>query len=599
MAVWSLRESQSYSSGVQPEDLATSLDLPIWVAEILHHRMKYWFEPTIEAAKKFLEPSLKYLPDPFLLPDMDQAADRLAEAVVEGQKVAIYGDYDVDGTVGTAVLRRFLRMLGVDPIVYQPDRHKEGYGVNQAAIEKLAADGVKLLLTVDCGITSVKEVDRANDLGMDVIICDHHEPKEELPRAYAVLDHKRSDNESSIRSLSGAGVGFYLCVATRSVLRDIGHFEQADGSGKEPELKELLDLVALATVADMVPLVDENRMLLKAGLDKLRRSPNPGLRELLRVAGVKPEEVTPYHLGFLLGPRINASGRLGSANGALELLSTDSDEMARNLAEQLDQVNQERMRLQSEVAEGALLQAEGLVTENPNLPALVLFAEDWHEGVIGIVASRVVERFQRPVAVITFQTHTGAGKGSVRGMGPLDMTAALESCAPLLLGFGGHKAAAGLSIAKENILEFRAAFAEAVGQQALTITEGKSALLPKDVVVDAMITSDDLKNGSVEILERLAPFGIGNPEPSFLLSGVKFTGMRVLKERHLKIQFALPQNKSVEGFWANGVDRLSKAPASDENLDLVCLPQINTFRNLNRLELKVKDLRVSSDETSR
>ncbi len=599
MAVWNLRESQTYSSGVQPEDLAHSLDLPVWVAEILHHRMKYWFEPTLEAAKKFLEPSLKHLPDPFLLPDMDQAADRLAESVVEGQKIAIYGDYDVDGTVGTAVLRRFLRMLGVEPIVYQPDRHKEGYGVNQAAIEKLAAEGVNLLLTVDCGITSVKEVDRANELGMDVIICDHHEPKEVLPRAYSVLDHKRLDNESSIRSLSGAGVGFYLCVATRSVLRDIGHFEQADGTVKEPELKELLDLVALATVADMVPLVDENRMLLKTGLDKLRRSPNPGLRELLRVAGVKPEEVTPYHLGFLLGPRINASGRLGSANGALELLSTDSDEVAKNLAEQLDQVNQERMRLQSEVAEAALLQAESLVTENPSLPALVLFAEDWHEGVIGIVASRVVEKFQRPVAVITFHTHTGAGKGSVRGMGALDMTAALEACAELLLGFGGHKAAAGLSIAKENILAFRAAFAEAIGQQALQITEGKSALLPKDVLIDAVISSEDLKNGAVELLERLAPFGIGNPEPSFLLSGVKFTGMRVLKERHLKIQFALPQNKSVEGFWANGVDRLAKEPATDVNLDLVCLPQINTFRNLNRLELKVKDLRVSSDEASR
>ncbi len=597
MANWNLRESQTYSSGVLPEDLGGALGIPLWIAEILHHRMKYWGDPSIDSAKKFFEPSLKHLPDPFLLPDMDQAADRLAEAVVENQKIAIYGDYDVDGTVGTAVLRRFLRMLGIEPIVYQPDRLKEGYGVNAAAIERLAAEGVQLLLTVDCGITSVKEVDRANELGMDVIICDHHEPKEELPRAYAVLDHKRIDNESPIQSLSGAGVGFYLCVATRSVLRDIGHFEQEDGRSKEPELRELLDLVALATVADMVPLVDENRMLLKAGLDKLRRSPNPGLRELLRVAGVKPEEVTPYHLGFILGPRINASGRLGSANGALELLSTDSNDLAKNLAEQLDQVNQERMRLQAEVAEAALEQASSLVAENPEIPALVLFAEDWHEGVIGIVASRVVEKYQRPVAVITFSTHTGAGKGSVRGMGAFDMTAALESCSSLLLGFGGHKAAAGLSIAKDNILEFRSSFAQAVGAQALEITSGKSSLLPRDVTVDRVISFEDLDSATVEILEKLGPFGIGNPEPSFLISGIRVTGLRTLKERHLKLQFTLPHNRSLEGFWANGVDKFPE-PASDIDVDVVCLPQINTFRNLNRLELKIKDLRVSTNETA-
>jgi single-stranded-DNA-specific exonuclease len=576
-----------------PSDLASSLNLPVWLAEILHHRMKYWADPSIESAKRFLEPSLKNLPDPFLLPDMDRGAERLAEAIVEKQKVGIYGDYDVDGTVGTAVLRRFLRMVGIEPVVYQPDRHKEGYGVNLSAVEKLAADGVQLLLTVDCGITSMKEVDRANELGMDVIICDHHEPKEELPRAYAVLDHKRSDNESSIQSLSGAGVGFYLCVATRSVLRDIGHFEQEDGSTKEPELRDLLDLVALATVADMVPLVEENRILLKAGLDKLRRSPNVGLRELLRVAGVRPEEVTPYHLGFLLGPRINASGRLGSANGALELLCTNSEETARALAEQLDEVNQERMRVQGEVSESAIEQADRIVKANSQIPALVLVGEDWHEGVIGIVASRVVEKFQRPVAIITLATHTGAGKGSVRGVGGLDMTLALEACASLLLGFGGHKAAAGLSISPEKIEEFQAGFAAAIGEQALKLTDGKSVLLPKDITVDAVLNFEDLHPRSVELLEKLSPFGIGNPEPSFILSGVNITGMRTLKERHLKIQISLPQNKSLEGFWANGAEKLSEP--SSEAVDLVCLPQINTFRNLNKLELKIKDLRVSTN----
>jgi single-stranded-DNA-specific exonuclease len=560
--------------------------------------MKHWGDQSLEAVKRFLEPSLKFLPDPFSLPDMDQAAERLAEAVVEGQKIGIYGDYDVDGTVGSALMRRFLRSLGCEPVVYQPDRQKEGYGVNQAAVEALAAEGIQLLLTIDCGITSVKEVERANELGVDVIICDHHEPKEILPPAYAVLDHKRPDNESPIRSLSGAGVAFYLAIATRSILRDIGHFDPDGGGEKEPDIRELLDLVALATVADMVPLIDENRTLLKAGLDKLRRSPSLGLKELLRAAGVDPAEASPYHLGFILGPRINASGRLGSANGALELLSTDDPAEARRLAESLNEVNLERMRLQGEVAEAALAQAEALVKEKgADWPALVLYGEDWHEGVIGIVASKVVERFQRPVAIVTFATHTGFGKGSVRGFGSLDMTKALEDCASLLNGFGGHKAAAGLSLKKENIEEFRNAFAAAVEAQVSEFTDGRLRLLPREVIADVMLADEDLENSGVQLLEKLAPFGIGNAEPVVLVSGWKITGMRTLKERHLKIQFSGAQNRSLEGFWANGVEK--KLDESAEEVEIICLPQINTFRNLNRLELKIKDIRGRKDSAPR
>lgn len=588
---WKIREEGSLSSGLTPADLAANLNLPHWIATILHHRMKNWGDQSLEAVKRFLEPSLKFLPDPFSLPDMDQGADRLAEAIVEGQKIGIYGDYDVDGTVGSALMRRFLRRLGCEPVVYQPDRQKEGYGVNQGAIERLAEEeGVQLLIAIDCGITSVKEIERANELGMDVIICDHHEPKEILPPAYAVLDHKRADNESSIRSLSGAGVAFYLAIATRSVLRDIGHFDPEGGSHKEPDIRELLDLVALATVADMVPLVDENRILLKAGLDKLRRSPSVGLKELLRVAGVNHEEASPYHLGFILGPRINASGRLGSANGALELLSTDDPAEATRLAEMLNEVNLERMRLQGEVADAALAQAEELVNaKGADWPALVLYGAEWHEGVIGIVASKVVERFQRPVAIITFATHTGLGKGSVRGFGSLDMTKALEDCAELLNGFGGHKAAAGLSLKKENIELFRDAFAAAVEAQVSALTDGKAKLLPREVTADVALADEDLNTAAVTLLDKLSPFGIGNAEPVVLVSGWKVAGIRTLKERHLKIQFTGAQNKSLEGFWANGVDK--KLAEDVGEVEIICLPQINTFRNLNRLELKIKDIR--------
>lgn len=590
---WRIREEQPLASGLRPEDISQSFQLPIWIARILHNRMRHWGDQSLEAVKRFLEPSLKQLPDPFILLDMDRAADRLAEAIVEGETIAIYGDYDVDGTVGTTVLRRFLRKLGVDPLVYQPDRQREGYGINREAIEKLAGEGARLFIAVDCGITAVAEIARANELGMDVIICDHHEPKEVLPEAYAVLDHKRADQEGPIRSLSGAGVAFYLAIATRSVLRDIGHFDAENGGRAEPDVRELLDLVALATVADMVPLVDENRILVRFGMDKLRRSPTIGLSELLRVANVKPEEASPYHLGFILGPRINASGRLGSANGALELLSTDDPVEARRLAEQLDVVNQERMRLQNEMADQALALAEAQLLEDPGLAAFVLHDEAWHEGVVGIVASKVTEKFHRPAAVVTFATHSGRGKGSVRSVGSLDMTAALEKCADLLASFGGHKAAAGLNVEREKIGEFRLRFSEAVAEQVAELLGEGKRVLAKEVNADVELADEDLSNRAVEALDRLAPFGMGNPEPVVIVSGWKVAGSKVLKERHLKIQFTSAQNKSLEGFWANGSGRADFDGMRE--VDIACLPQINTFRNLNRLELKIKDIRARTN----
>ena len=587
---WIMKETGPLENGIAVEDVAQATQLPYWIAGILHQRMRSWNDQSLDAVKKYLEPSLKNLPDPFSLNDMDRGADRLAEAIVQKESIAIYGDYDVDGTVGSAILRSFLRKLGIDPIVYQPDRQKEGYGVNGGAIEKLAEQGVQLLVTVDCGITNVKEVELANSLGMDVIICDHHEPKEILPPAYAVLDHKRLDNEGPIHSLSGAGVAYYLAIGTRAVLRDIGHFEET--GLREPDIKEWLDLVALAAVADLVPLVEENRILLKAGIDKMRKNPSLGIRELLKAAGVNHAEVTTYHLGFTLGPRINASGRLGTANAALELLTTDDPIRASELAQHLNGVNEERIQLQRNIAEEALLQADELVKERgDDFSALLLFNDSWHEGVIGIVASKVVERYHRPVAVITFATHTENGKGSVRGVNGLDMTAALESCSELLKGFGGHKAAAGLSVAKENILALREAFSKAVESQVLELTKGKLKVLPKEIRADLFLESDhELTRESVEFLDRLAPFGMGNPEPVLVISGWKLEGVRTLKERHLKIQFSSVKNNQMEGFWANGNDHWKFK--GDERVDIACLPQVNTFKNMNRLELKIKDIRA-------
>ncbi len=583
---WKEREDPSDLVPVSADELASYLGLPLWVARVMRHRMRAWQDRSLEAAKRFLDPSLKDLPDPFSLVDMDRAAERVAEAIVQKESIAIYGDYDVDGTVGAALLRRFFRSLGVEPAVYQPDRQTEGYGLNSAAVESLAERGIQLLITVDCGITSVKEVARANELGMDVVICDHHEPKETLPDAYAVLDHKRLDHEGPIRSLCGAGVAFYLALAVRSMLRDIDFFE----GRQEPDLRKLLDLVAVATVADMVPLVEENRVLVVFGLEKLRKAPTLGLAELLRAAEVNPSEVSPYHIGFLIGPRINASGRLDSANFALELLSTDDPETARDLAAKLDGMNQDRKDLQTEVTESALSQA---ANHQDNKLTFVLAGDDWHEGVIGIVASKVVEKHFRPTVMITFQTHSGLGKGSVRSAGKVDVLAALEECRDLLEGFGGHKMAAGLSIRRENLDSFRERFDGAVSAQ---VREMPGGILERELSLDAEITgAGDLAAAHVRAMDRLAPFGIGNSEPVLALKGYEVRSHRVMKEKHLKLSLTADHGE-IEGVWFNSVDRIDDLVKG--SVDVAFVPQINTFRNANNVQLKIKDARASSLSSS-
>ncbi|MCO5143983.1 MAG: single-stranded-DNA-specific exonuclease RecJ [Oligoflexia bacterium] len=570
-------------------------NIPQWLAQLLLSRLGLE-NPSLAHIDQYLQSSLKDLPDPFLLPDMDQASERLCQAIVEQEKIGIYGDYDVDGTVGSALFYRFLRALRIEPVVYQPDRHTEGYGVNKNAIRKLAEQGIQLLITIDCGITNIEEVELSNELGMDVIICDHHEPKEILPPAYAVLDHKRKDNDSNIDSLSGAGVGFYLAIATRSMLRDIGFFEENEIA--EPNLTALLDLVAIAAVADLVPLIGENRILVKAGLDRLNKDPNLGIRELLNVSGCKLGELGTYHIGFILGPRINASGRLGTANAALKLLITDKLDEAKKLAEKLNQLNSERIDLQSQVASEAIEQAEGYLKDRADneAAALVVYSDHWHEGVIGIVASRLVEKFGRPAIVITFDTKDKNGKGSVRGISGLDMTELLQENASLLMGFGGHKVAAGLSIMRENIENFQKAFSESVYRKALSLFPEGHGLIKREISIDVNLTSDtEISHEMIKVLEKMAPFGMGNPEPVFRISGWKINGVKTLKERHLKIQLSSAQNRSMEGFWANGVD--SYAFTEGESVDLACFPQLNTFRNLNRIEFKIKDIRSANETT--
>ena len=596
---WLHSENTESLEGLSAEALSTEFHMPFWLAKILRHRMNFWSNQSLDAVKKFLEPNLKYLPDPFLLPDMDRATERVVEAICNQEAIAIYGDYDVDGTVGAALLRRFFRMLGVEPIVYQPDRAREGYGLNLGAIEKLKEQGAQLIITVDCGISNRKEVARANELGVDVIICDHHEvPDAGMPEAYAVLDHKRKDNEGPIFSLCGAGVAFYLCMGVRAVLRDIDYFSHEGAGKKEPDLRNLLDLVAVATLADMVPLVEENRILVVYGMEKLRKAPCAGLLELCKVAGVNPADISPYHIGFVIGPRINASGRLGTANAALELLSTDDPNEAQALAGKLDGMNSERMDVQAEVAEQALKQAEEMMERarvgGEELSALVLAGETWHEGVIGIVASRVVEKYHRPVVVITFATHTGLGKGSTRSVGKLNVLSALEQSAEYLVGFGGHKAAAGLSLKKEDLENFRKKFSKSIAEQVAVLCHSGASVLERELNIDAILNENDTMNFEmVSKLEKLAPFGIGNSEPVLAVQGWKLVGGRTIKERHLKVQLSLNSSINLEGFWPNGAEKFR--PQAQQKVDIAFYPQISVFRGQKKIELRIRDIRASSN----
>ena len=390
-----------------------------------------------ETAAHFLQDALADLPDPFLMRGMRPAVERLLRAVCTQELVTLYGDYDVDGVCSTALMSLFLEACGASVATSIPHRIRDGYGLNRAAAERIAQDGSRVLVTLDCGITAAAEVGRARDLGLDVVVVDHHTVPATLPPALAVLNPHQEGCGYPTRHLCAAGVAFMLCMGLRRALREAGHFQ----TRPEPNLKALLDLVALATVADVVPLTGANRVLVKHGLVALSRAERPGVRALKEAAGLKPEElVTAGLVGFRLGPRINAAGRLDDAALGLRLLRAASLEEARPLAHALDVANQERQLIEHRILGAALVQAES----QAGARGLVLWGEDWHAGVVGIVAARVVERVHRPTVVVAVEA--GVGKGSARSIERFHLVEALDSCAAHLLRYGGHRAAAGVTV---------------------------------------------------------------------------------------------------------------------------------------------------------
>ena len=559
----------------QVKSLAGELGLHPLPARILLHRGYR----TPEAASAFLSDKLVDLPDPFRMKGMAAATERLARALHQREKITLYGDYDVDGVCSTSLLAIFLRELGANPGTYIPHRLGEGYGLNVQAVERLAAEGTRVLVTLDCGITATAEISRARDLGVDVVIVDHHTVPETLPPAVAILNPHQPGCEYPTKTLCAAGVAFNLCVGLRKRLRDDGFF----ATRKEPNLRALMDLVAMATVADVVPLTGANRILVAHGLQELTAARRPGIRALKEVAGIEVDApITAGQVGFRLGPRINAAGRLHDASLGLQMLTAESLEDARRLAKVLDSANAERQGIESTILTEALKQAES----RKDSRGFVLYSEGWHPGVIGIVASRVVERFHRPTIMVG--VNDGVGKGSARSIEAFHLFDAIASCSELLTRFGGHKYAAGLTIEADKLPAFREAF-ERIAMQRLS---------PEDLVprckVDAVVTPRELDERAVEALQKLGPFGQGNPEPVLALRR-QVARPRVLTPKtgygsaHLKL--ALLDAPEVDAIGFGMADRLSLVEGP---VDLAFQVGVDTFRGQRRVSLRLKDLRAAA-----
>ena len=474
----------------------------------------------LDAVPQFLNPSLRdFLPDPFHLLDMDKATARLTHAITQGERIAVFGDYDVDGATSTALLHHYLGQLGVPIMPYIPDRMKEGYGPTIAAFDALIAQGAQLIVTVDCGTLAYEPIAHAQARGVDVVVLDHHLSSGALPQAYAVVNPNRVDETSPHTNLAAVGVTFLTLVGLNKTLREQGFF----AGRAEPNLLALLDLVALGTVCDVMPLTGLNRAFVAQGLKVLARRGNTGLAALADAARFE-DAPGVYHLGFLLGPRINAGGRVGEAGLGVRLLTDPDPDEARALATRLDQYNAERQAIETSVLEAALAQAE----TQANSPVLLLAAEGWHAGVIGIVAGRLKEKYQRPVAVVALDG--GQGKGSARSVPGADFGAAVHAAHAmgLIEGGGGHAMAAGFSLSAEQLPAFHAFLIQRLEGAVAAYNEARVRKL------DGWISCPAATLELLDTLEQGGPYGLGHPSPRFALRNARIVRVDVLKEKHLR-----------------------------------------------------------------
>jgi single-stranded-DNA-specific exonuclease len=521
----------------------------------------------------FLEPSMDRLLDAFLMRDMDKAVARIWQAIESRESILVFGDYDVDGITATSLLSSALEALGANVGYFIPDRIRDGYGLSVRGVEVARKRRTKLIITADCGITATHEVKLAATQGMEVIVTDHHEPLGEMPAAVAILNPKRRDCPYPFKDLAGVGVVFKLVQ---------GLHASRPTAFPEGFVARNLDLVALGTIADVVPLVGENRIFAKLGLDQLHDSHRPGITALKEVAGLVARRIESGHVAYILAPRINAAGRLGNAESGVRLLLSNERREALSIAESLEEDNTNRKKIDESTLEDALEMLRRLGADLP--PAIVLWSDRWHPGVLGIVASRLMERFHRPTILVS--ADEDEGKGSGRSIKGFDVCQALQECRQHLVGFGGHSYAAGLTIRAENLEAFRDQFCRVVAER----------MKPEDYVptlsIDGTLPLEECNEDLVRALERLSPFGIGNAEPLFVAENVALGAPpMVVSKNHLKM--SIRQNGRELDCIGFGLGYLA-GPLRHEagRVAVAFVPTINVWQNRSRLQLKLRDIQV-------
>jgi len=557
------------------DELAKKSGIPDIIAKFLYQRGIN----TPEAVSQHLSPKLKSLSDPWKMMDMDKAVDRLVKAVARKEQVAVFGDYDVDGITSSALVFEFLEDLGLKTTVYIPHREKEGYGLNAEALKNLASRGCRLLITVDCGISDNEAVALAGELGMDVIITDHHEPPDSLPAASAILDPKRPDCTFAFKELAGVGVAFNLVRALRHRLHELGHWN----GGQIPNLKQYLDFVALGTVADVVPLLGDNRILVRAGLEVLDVCDRPGIRALKALCSLD-SGITSRDIAFRIAPRINAAGRMAHADKAFRLLITKDDSKAKQLAGELHLLNQKRQTEENKILNQALDKIRLLERQT----AYVLSSPEWKRGIIGIVASRLVEQLHRPVILLAMDGDEAHGSG--RSPEGINLYESLCACSDYLSSFGGHMGAAGISLPSDSVQVFCSAFQEVVASTLEQIDLRPRLMVDCTVCIEELIDPDFHR-----FYEHLEPFGAGYSAPMFAVRNFTVSRSTVVGNGHLKLSLTARTNVKNEYMrgkidlvgWGHG----DKIGLPWEELELACIPYINVWQGRKQLELRLKDIR--------
>lgn len=548
--------------------LSKETNLPMNIVRILCNRS---LDDT-NSILKFLNPDMNDLIDPFKMTGMKVGIERLTQALFNNEKILVYGDYDVDGITSTTLLYMVFNKLGANVDFYLPNRLTEGYGLTETSINIAKEKGVSLIVTVDTGVTAVNEIAYAKSIGIDVIITDHHEPGEGLPDAVAIINPKQPDCDY-ISELSGVGVAFKFAQGLFRTLNQ-----------DEKELEEHLDLVALGTTADIVPLVGENRIFTKFGIKQIARTTKPGLKSLAFVSGLMGEDISTGQVVFILAPRINALGRLGKADEAVRLLATKDERLASEIARKLDQENKRRKQIDEKTLNEALEQMSKIVDmEHDN--AIVLAGEGWHQGVIGIVASRLVERYHLPTVMISL--HDGEGKGSARSIPGFHLCEALKQCEDLLIRYGGHKYAAGLSIKTENVEEFRKKFVKVSNN-----TLSEDDVVPK-LNIDLEIELTDIDDSFMESIEDFAPFGPHNMRPIFMTRNCEVVGQPyVVGKNHLKMKVRKGDAMfDVIGFGFGDMARVISSKGC--LVDIVYVIEYNTYNDIKRKQIRLKDIKLT------